>query len=78
MRIQMQPASHPIASATETLGCTGHSSAALTRAHSPWVVWLLQVFGHRYINEAFFKQLILLCFHGKIITPVFCFLKYFA
>lgn len=56
MRIQMQPASHPIASATETLRCTGHSSAALTRAHSPWVVWLLQVFGHRYINEAFLSS----------------------
>lgn len=48
-------ASHPITSATETLGCTGHSAAALRRTHSPWVVWLLQVFGHKYINVVLFK-----------------------
>lgn len=48
------PASHPITSATETLQCTGHSTAALTRTHSPWVVWLLQVSGHQYINRTFF------------------------
>lgn len=59
------PASHPITSATETLWGTGHSTVSLTRTYSLWVVWLLQVFGHKYINVAILKQLIFLFFTEK-------------
>lgn len=57
--------------------CTGHSSAALTR-HIPhgWSGFY-KCLGTRCINVAFLSNDSSV-YHGTIIPPVLCFLKYFA